>query len=337
MLDSRRYESGQNAGGRLDGEWTVTATKVDKTPVGDSEPVGEGFYPDSSRSLESLRHIRLMALLRDMIEAEDGTKAAARLGVSYRTVSRAIDSGRLTARMSAALERHLLLGGGSAAAQQRREIAELTKRVASLEEELRGVREAVEDRNGVESDQREGALRRFERRLARLEAAGSAEAEPETAAVSGDRPVAEPFRRIHRELVTEGAEPGEERVYGEATPAVVEWRAAKAAYGQAMATGSALQKADARIRLLELEIELIEGHELTLPPATHPWDGFDRRDETWLRRQSLGRAQSARTRARTAQAAPPGGQLRTVGEIGPLWTLPHRSYVRATFEPTQRK
>ena len=76
------------------------------------------MYPDESRSLENLRHMRLMALLQDMIDTEGGEKAAQALGVSYRTVSRTIESDRLTERMSAVLERHLLLGGGSAAAQQ---------------------------------------------------------------------------------------------------------------------------------------------------------------------------------------------------------------------------
>ena len=42
----------------------------------------QDFYPESSRSLDSLRHMRLMALLRDMIEAEGKVQAAA-LGVNY--------------------------------------------------------------------------------------------------------------------------------------------------------------------------------------------------------------------------------------------------------------
>lgn len=48
----------------------------------------------------------LMAPLR----AETGKNAAKALGVSYRTVSGAVESGQLTARMNAELERHLLLG-----------------------------------------------------------------------------------------------------------------------------------------------------------------------------------------------------------------------------------
>ena len=80
---------------------------------------GEELYPEESRSLDSLRQMRLVALLRDMIEAGGWVKTAETLGVSYRTVVRAEESGRLTGRMGHALERHLLLGGGSAAAPQR--------------------------------------------------------------------------------------------------------------------------------------------------------------------------------------------------------------------------
>ena len=60
--------------------------KVDKAPVrGKTETMDwEELYPGSSRSLDSLREMRLKALLRDMMDAEDGAKAAETLGVSYR-------------------------------------------------------------------------------------------------------------------------------------------------------------------------------------------------------------------------------------------------------------
>ena len=118
----------------------MATTEVDKTPVGaETGSEVEDFYPESSRSLDGLGHMRLMALLHDMIDAEDGAKAAKALGVSYRTVSRAVESGRLTERMAAMLERHLLLGGGSRAAPQQRERVEaLEKGLAGLADELRG-------------------------------------------------------------------------------------------------------------------------------------------------------------------------------------------------------
>ena len=68
---------------------------------------------DGSKSREQQRHERLVAVLGDMVEAEGRPKVAEVLGVSYRTLGRAVDSGRLTARMADALERHLLEVKGS--------------------------------------------------------------------------------------------------------------------------------------------------------------------------------------------------------------------------------
>ena len=65
----------------------------------------QDFYPESSRSLDSLRQMRLLALLRDMIEAEGKVQTAAALGVNYRTLVRHEETGRLTDRMADALER----------------------------------------------------------------------------------------------------------------------------------------------------------------------------------------------------------------------------------------
>ena len=65
----------------------------------------QDFYPESSRSLDSLRHMRLMALLWDMIEAEGKVQTAAALDVNYRTLVRHEETGRLTDRMADALER----------------------------------------------------------------------------------------------------------------------------------------------------------------------------------------------------------------------------------------
>ena len=44
---------------------------------------GAELYPGSSRSLDSLRHMRLLALLRDMIDDGGKVRAAKALGVNY--------------------------------------------------------------------------------------------------------------------------------------------------------------------------------------------------------------------------------------------------------------
>ena len=277
----------------------MTATEADNTPVQDEpETDGTDMYPDESRSLENLRHMRLMALLRDMIDAEGGEKAAKALGVSYRTVSRTIEADRLTERMSAVLERHLLLGGGSAAAQQRKSIKALEKRVGELEEELgSGLEElrGVID-SGIEGlrEERAQGMRQLERRVVKLEDGRGAQDSAEGTRDALEKTAVKPAWRPYRDLVTLEPEPGEERVYGEATPLIVEWRRVRVEFLDA---GDGLSRAIAEERMRELEIELIGERELTLPPRTYPWDGSDRRDEVWRRTQALERARVERARA----------------------------------------
>ena len=184
----------------------------------------QDFYPESSRSLDSLRHMRLMALLRDMIDDGGKVKAAA-LGVNYRTLVRHEETGRLTDRMADALERHLLLGGGSAAAQQRDRVDALVERVSALERELRGGLEAVVGEVKAFREEHARSMRHVERRLVRLEAGRS---ESETPSPTGAE--TEPTKRryvrprTYPQLVTPEAEPDEDLVYGDAAPVIVEWR-----------------------------------------------------------------------------------------------------------------
>ena len=256
----------------------------------------QDFYPESSRSLDSLRHMRLMALLRDMIEAEGKVQTAAALGVNYRTLVRHEETGRLTDRMSDALERHLLLGGGSAAApQQRDRVDALVERVSALERELRGGLEAVVGEVKAFSEEHARSMRHMERRLVRLEAGRS---ESETPSPTGAE--TEPTKRryvrprTYPQLVTLEAEPDEDLVYGDAAPVIVEWRRARAEF---LKTGATLDRTEVQEPMLEMELALVGEHELTLPPASFPWDQFDRRDKVWERTQDLKRVRAERNRA----------------------------------------
>ena len=259
----------------------------------------QDFYPESSRSLDSLRHMRLMALLRDMIEAEGKVQTAAALGVNYRTLVRHEETGRLTDRMSDALERHLLLGGGSAAAQQRDRVDALVERVSALERELRGGLEAVVGEVKAFREEHARSMRHVERRLVRLEAGRS---ESETPSPTGADSESGPKRRYVRprtypQLVTLEAEPDEDLVYGEATPVIVEWRRVRAEFLKTLKTGATLDRTEVQEPMLEMEIALVGEHELTLPPASFPWDEFDRRDKVWELTQDLKRVRAERNRA----------------------------------------
>ena len=258
---------------------------------------GEKLYQDGTRSLESLDEIRLRALLGDMIDGLGPVKAAEALGVSYRSLVRARESGRLTAPMAHALEAHLLLGGGSAPARQRELVDSLARALESGLSRLRGevnaLREellgAVENVDARLREEYARSLRRLERRVAQLEAErvvrGQAEEKREHAGASAERQAWRPYP----DVVTLEVETGEERVYGDAAPVVVEWREVRA---QFLAAGDGLARAEIEERLLELELELIGKHEMTLPPSAYPWDWSGRRDEEWRRTGRLERVRA---------------------------------------------
>ena len=250
-----------------------------------------------TRSPEHLRHERLVALLRDVAERMGKVKAAEALGVSYRTLARAVESGRLTGRMADALERHLSEIRASATAPVRqKQVDDPAERLEHLEAEVAKLRTRVDTMQAVvgalQGDQAR-TLRQWERRLARVEArrvpangsgAASAPSVKGTAKEVPERTQVKRPSRAYRQLVTTEPEEGEGLVYGEAAPAISEWREARTTLEGA---SRRLDKLDAQRSLLELEVRLIGDHELTLPPAAYPWDRADRRDEVWRRKQLL--------------------------------------------------
>ena len=274
--------------------------EIGQCAAGEGDAVAEGGqYPEASRSVDSLGEMRLVALLGDMIEAQGKPGAAEILGVSVRTLGRFEESRRLTRVLAAALETHLLKGGGSAADRQRRQAADVEERVAELEKALSEGLGAVRREGETAREEQAGALAELERRVAALEAAGAGTVAGNGGAPTvggaarsqaagegaGSKPVVERPRRDFYDLVTAEAEPGEELVYGDAATAViVKWREARDAVA---GTKEGLDRLNARQRRLELEIALIEKHELTLPPATYPWDWGDRRQEVRRRNEML--------------------------------------------------
>ena len=259
--------------------------------------IGGDLYPESSRSLDDLWQMRLLLLLSDMVDGMGKVKTAKALGVNYRTLDRAAKSGRLTERMSDALGRHLLLGGGSAAAQQRERVDALEKGVAGLADELRDGLKNVVGEVKVLREEHARAMRHVERRLVSLESG-------RTGAETPSPPVTEPDPerryvppRKYPQLVTMEAEEGEENVYGDAMPVIVQWRQARAEYLRAVKTGTALAKVEAEMRMLRLEIALIEKHGLTLPRASYPWGGEERRSQVRERNNDLNRLEVERNRA----------------------------------------
>ena len=208
---------------------------------------------------------RLMALLHELVREKGNRGAAEALGLDPRTVASCVKAGRLSWRVREALERGLQSGAGSAAARQR-------------------------ERNDA-----------LERRLARLETGKAAQ--DGIGRVSSGGPEPEPTQRryvrprTYPQLVTPEAEPDEDLVYSDATPVIVEWRRVRAEFLKTLKTGTTLDRTEVQEPMLEMEIALVGEHELTLPPASFPWDEFDRRDKVWERTQDLKRVRAERNRA----------------------------------------
>ena len=260
-----------------------------------------------TKSPEHLRHEQLVAVLREVAQRMGKVKAAEALGVSYRTLARAVESGRLTGRMADALERHLSeVKVSEKAPVGQKPVDGPDQHVEHLEAEVGKLRTRVDTMQAVVGALQEDQARtlgRLERRLARVEARrvsasglgaasrpsvkGASEGEPER--TQAKRPSS-----AYRQLVTVEPEEGEELIYGEAMPSVTAWREARKTLEEARRR---LDKLDARRWMVEVEVRLVEDHELTLPPAVYPWDRADRRDEVWRRKQSLVDLRAERRRA----------------------------------------
>ena len=84
-------------------------------------------------------------------------------------------------------------------------------------------------------------------------------------------------------VVTADYAPGDEEVYGEAWLLEDEWRA----LDLRRETGTKLDRARARERIMALEIAMIDDHGLTLPPASSPMHPDEKRDHLGWRWRAL--------------------------------------------------
>ena len=100
---------------------------------------GTGPGIERSKNVEDLHHLRLMALLDELVQARGIVRAARELGVNYRTLAAARKSGRLSGRMRGALDQRLMEGGGSPAREQRQRNDELAGRLEQAEGKVESV------------------------------------------------------------------------------------------------------------------------------------------------------------------------------------------------------
>ena len=275
---------------------------------------------DAVRSVEDVHGVRLMALLHELVRERDLKGAAEELGVDARTLATSMRRGRLSGHTRVALDRRLLADSVAAVERLAERVRALAQRVDGLEERvaaseaspgvLEQANEAIDGAVALLRREHAGAVRGLGRRLARVEEAlqgGSGTAVP---AAEGDRQRRPAYRRAHPRVVTAELEFGEEDVYGEAAPVVVEWRRARDEWTSAR---DGLARAVAEERMRELEVVLIGEHSLTLPPNVDPWDGLTMQNRRWGRQMELERVRRERSRAQRRRC------LRRVLTLGLWW------------------
>ena len=176
---------------------------------------------EESGSVEDVHHLRLTALLHELVREKGNRGAASVLGIDPRTVASCMKTGRLSWRVREALEQGLQSGAGSAAARQRERNDAVEGRIEGLEAKLRsGIRDfraAVAAEFKALREEQAKAMRHVERRLVRLEAGNSAQDAPNWSSPSGSDSEPGPKRRYapsrpYPQLVTPEAEPDEDLV-----------------------------------------------------------------------------------------------------------------------------
>ncbi len=191
---------------------------------------------NGGRDVAKLRRLRLKALLRELVD-EEGRMEAAEMGVAYRTLVRAEETGQITGRMRDAL--HRLLGS-----RHGPDVARLKERVSALEGRVNEM--AVRLREAVAGK-------------------AQAEASPTVEGLQSSKRAVP--RRTDPEIVTEDPAADDADVYGEAWPLVEEWRRLRQNHPN---QGHTLSWLTTEQRLLTLELAMMEQHGLTLPPETQP-------------------------------------------------------------------
>ena len=113
-------------------EAQVNETQADDGVDGETLASGNGDV-----DAEKLRRLRLTGFLRELVREEGRVEAAELLGVAYRTVVRAEESGEITGRMGDALERLLGTGDDPEVARLRERVDALEGGVEAMAKELR--------------------------------------------------------------------------------------------------------------------------------------------------------------------------------------------------------
>ncbi len=264
---------------------------------------GTGPGIDRSESIEDLHHLRLMALLDELVRDKGRRRAAADLDVDHRTLTASLASGRLSRRMRLALNQALLSGAGSPSREQRQRNDELAGRLEAVEGRVDEMGKEMEEglpvvQGEIKALRNEHSrdLQRVDSRLAQVEggegggggsgSGGTTKPAPGKPARTRSLP-----RRDFPELATLEPAADDEDVFGGAWPLIQEWRELRNTHPD---KGKGLAWLRDEERLMSVELALLDDHGLTLPPQTYPLRGLDRGDQTRWRRTALEDARRAR-------------------------------------------
>ena len=249
---------------------------------------------------ERFRRLRMKEFLRDLVRAEGRMEAAGLLGVDYRTLVKAEESGEITGRMSDALELLLRKADDAEVARLRERVDEMEERLAKLEGgpvtpdaaegDGGGAGESGRAETGDDKDEADTQAQEEDDTEAQSEdgkpddGAGRSEtgAVPQAVRLRPTNP--HTGRPLDPEIVTVEPAGDDVEVYGNAWPLVGEWRRLREGHPVQGRTLSWLENEE---RLLELELAMLEEHGLTLPPETQPLRGFGRDGQTTHRWKAL--------------------------------------------------
>ena len=116
-------------------------------------------------SVRDMHHLRLMALLQELVRTWGYTGTARVLEIDPRTVTSSVQSGQLTHRVRESLQRALQHGVGSAADRQRERSDKLEARLDKMEDQLKELKEnlrsdlKVLNKLGARLDKTEGQIK----------------------------------------------------------------------------------------------------------------------------------------------------------------------------------
>lgn len=216
---------------------------------------------------------QLLETIRALVSEHGKLAAADRLGINFRTLKSALESGQLSRHVRDAVERHLAESEPPAI-----EPSESEATVCACEQQLKVLTQQVE----TLSDDL-AALRRSVSTLQSRPPEPIAPARP----LDGHRRPATVSAHAERtnaaSVISAEAEPGES--WPEPLQQLIEeWRESKVDRATARHTFAWLR---AERRTLELELVLAGEHQLSLPPAEGPWSNARRRRELRLRESAL--------------------------------------------------